>query len=55
MHPLCESFSCPRSYSTLDTYDLVVIQRERGTRPGSKFTPVVILDHDLNPVEILSM
>jgi hypothetical protein len=44
-----------RSYYALDNYYLVVIQRERSTRPRSEFTPVVILDHDLNSVEILSM
>jgi hypothetical protein len=53
--PAATDGSVSRSFYALDKYYLVVIQRERSTGPGSEFTPVVILDQDLNPVEILSM
>ncbi|CAA9298002.1 MAG: hypothetical protein AVDCRST_MAG89-254, partial [uncultured Gemmatimonadetes bacterium] len=55
LFPAATDGSVSRSYYALDKYYLVVIQRERSTRPRSEFTPVVILDHDLNPVEILAM
>jgi hypothetical protein len=45
-----------RSYHAIGQYYIVVLRRERivGSR-NSEFTPVIILDDDLKPVEILGM
>ncbi len=55
LFPAATDGSVSRSFYAFDQYYLVVIQRERSTGPASEFTPVVILDQGLNPVEILSM
>lgn len=48
--------SVSRSYYALDAYYIVVLRRERGVRmQRSEFSPVIILNRDLQPVEILGM
>lgn len=48
--------SVSRSYYALDAYYIVVLRRERGARmQKSEFSPVIILNRDLQPVEILGM
>lgn len=48
--------SISRSYYALDAYYIVVLRRARGGAvQKSEFSPVIILNRDLRPVEILSM
>jgi hypothetical protein len=48
--------SVSRSYYALDAYYIVVLRRERGGRTQkSEFSPVMILNRELQPVEILGM
>ncbi|HEX8213406.1 MAG TPA: hypothetical protein VF584_24740 [Longimicrobium sp.] len=51
-----EDASVSRSYYALDAYYIVVLRRERGSRvQKSEFSPVIILNRDLQPVEVLGM
>ncbi len=51
-----EDESVSRSYYALDSYYIVVLRRERGGKvQKSEFSPVIILNRDLQPVEILGM
>jgi hypothetical protein len=51
-----EDETVSRSYYALGAYYIVVLRRERGGRvQKSEFSPVIILNRDFQPVEVLGM